>query len=189
MSTRGESPYRSTSPFKTKRGNSSEETNATSSVSSKASSTIYRPERKAEEPALVDIPEQEPHPTMTIKPVAARPDPNHRGAWREPADSPPAPLLTFAIKADHPLLPLWPGLERDLIDLLVASPVSWSALEVFHRRRTVQPSNEDDTTVIVTATKQDEQAWSDLHREIREYLNNQGQSALRLEMIDGTIRR
>ncbi len=188
MSTRSESTHRSPSPSKRKRGNSSEETNPTS-VSSEASSTISKPERKIEKLALSDIPEQEPHPRMTITSVTARSNPNHRGAWREPADAPPSPLKTFAIEPDHPLLPLWPRLERDLIDLLDASPVPWSALEVFHRRCTVQSSNENDTTVIVTAMKQAEPAWLKLQTSIREYLNNQGQSALQVEMIDGVISR
>jgi len=97
--------------------------------------------------------------------------------------------MTFAIKTDHPLVPLWPRFKHDLIDLLDASPVFWSALEVFCRRRTLQPSDVDDTTVVVTAVKQDEQAWSDLQLDIEEYLMNQGQPALQVEIIDGAISR
>lgn len=97
--------------------------------------------------------------------------------------------MTFTIDTDHPLVPLWPRSEHDPVDLLDASPVSWSALEVFRRRRTLQPSDVDDTTVIVTAIKRDEQAWSDLQTDIEEYLMNQAQPALQVEMIDGAISR
>lgn len=101
----------------------------------------------------------------------------------------PPPLMSFPIEVDHPLVPLWPHFEHDLINILGASPVSWSALEVFRRRRSLEPSNVDDTTVIITANKDDEQAWSDLQTEIEGYLKNQGQATLQVEMIDGVVTR
>lgn len=48
---------------------------------------------------------------------------------------------------------------------------------------------ENDTTVMAFALKQAERAWSDLEIKIREYLNNQGQSALHVGMIGGVISR
>ena len=86
--------------------------------------------------------------------------PRHRsidpyGSWRQPLDDsspPPSPLLlTFPIEPEHPLIPLWQPIRKEVLETLEASPLPWSALEVLRRRRTMEPTDEDDTTMLVTA--------------------------------------
>lgn len=74
--------------------------------------------------------------------------------------------------------------------LQASAPITWSALEVFRRRRTLEPiPGVEDTTVVVTASKRDERSWSLLRTGIEEILRAHGQGHLQVELIDGAIWR
>ncbi len=62
-------------------------------------------------------------------------------------------IRSFAIEPDHPLIPHWEALRREIEAALEASTIVWSALEVLRRRSTVEPTDKDkdDTTIIITA--------------------------------------
>lgn len=209
MSSPSESGHsRSSSPSKRKRGDSkgdsSGETNPTSISSEEALLTATRPPRKkVENLGLEAVLEESPlssqtaattTPTTTTTTAAAALSDLELGAWRESLPDrtdPPPSIKTFPIERDHPLLPFWPSLEKDLLGMLQASaPNAWSGLEVFRRRVELEPvPGVEDTTVVVTASKRDERSWSLLRAGIEDILRDHGQGHLQVELIDGVISR
>lgn len=68
----------------------------------------------------------------------------------------------------------------------------WRAIEVFHRRRTLQPSPEgiDDTTVLVTIEKgADDNHRAILARSIKAICKTHGQPTLQVEVLEGLVTR
>lgn len=123
----------------------------------------------------------------------ATPPPSHTGSWRQPIDIAGRSLgrlRTFPIEHDHPLIPLWPPIEKDLLNLLDARQVKWSGLEVFRRRNTIEPaSGTDDTTVVVTATKESEPEWNEFKAALEAVIFQHRQYSLKVEMVEGIISR
>lgn len=114
------------------------------------------------------------------------------GTLRRPLNDPsppPPPLLTFPIESGHPLIPLWQPIRKEILETLRLSPLSWSALEVLRRRRTMEPRDEEDTTVVVTARNVDELAWDTLKIAIKNICRRHNQSHLKVELIDGVVSR
>ena len=99
-------------------------------------------------------------------------------------------MRSFGIEPDHPLVPLWAPLRDEIEMVLNESPVGWSALAVYHRRQTIHPVPWiDDTAVVVTATKHNDEHWHILEETIRQICYAHGQDGLRVELIDGWVSR
>lgn len=98
-------------------------------------------------------------------------------------------LRSFAIEPEHPLIAHWPALRQDLLSGLDQSTIQWSALDVFRRRRSVEPTSEDDTTIVVTATRRDDRDWDELQERLRSICLKHGQLSLRIELVNGSISR
>lgn len=112
--------------------------------------------------------------------------------WRVslPDDDDPFPLRqSFAIEQNHPLIPIWPKLRHDILAILEAGVYEWSALEVFRRRYHYECPSVDDTTVIVTAKKDDERSWTELAASIHRTCCKHGQTQLWVELVDGKVAR
>lgn len=119
-------------------------------------------------------------------------DPYAGLAWRWATGSisyPEPPMRSFAIEPDHPLVPKWLPIRNNIEAALDRSPIRWYALEVFRRRRYVERSNHDDTTVVITANRQGDTGghWDALETTVREICRAHGQDKLNVELVDGTI--
>lgn len=107
----------------------------------------------------------------------------------EPDPNPPRPvrMRTFAIERGHPLLRVWVSL-RDAIEVALAdSPVEWCGIEAYRRRPTIEPTDEDDATVMITGQRRAESDWLAAERTVLEICAAHGLAALRVELVDGAI--
>lgn len=103
---------------------------------------------------------------------------------------PLGPMRTFAIEPSHPLVPEWGPLRNEILAALDRSQVEWLALEVFRRRRTIQPvAGEEDTTILITGRRVGNTRWRDLDQIVREICALHGQGHLRIELVEGAIAR
>ncbi|KAI9840513.1 MAG: hypothetical protein M1837_001573 [Sclerophora amabilis] len=93
----------------------------------------------------------------------------------------------FPILPDHPLLPHWPVLEKEILEALQQSPVSWFSLDVLRLRRRHDPRGHKETTVCVTARKHDDQAWGALQARIETICQESGQADLGVKLSDGHL--
>lgn len=57
------------------------------------------------------------------------------------------------------------------------------------RPRTIEPSNEDDTTILITAHYEDAQDSDALRQAIQNVCRRHGQDDLRVELVDGSVQR
>lgn len=113
-------------------------------------------------------------------------------AWRWATGSisyPDPPMRTFAIEPNHPLVPKWIPLRDEIEAALDRSPIRWYAIEVFRRRRHIEKTQHDDTTVVITAKRHDEIAdhWDTLKTTVQEICRAHGEDSLKVELIDGVI--
>lgn len=97
--------------------------------------------------------------------------------------------MTFAIEAENPLIPLWPLLRVDVLAVLKERSYRWCALDVLRRRRTVEPTDEDDTTIMVTGQWVDKKQQQEAESLIREKCIAHGLPNLRVEIVEGKIWR
>lgn len=115
----------------------------------------------------------------------------HQDAWRygiSSLDPPLRPIRSYPIEPDHPLVRQWHPLRDDIEAALNRSHVRWCALEVYHRRGTREPDNEqDDTTIVVTARGADERDWALLRRNILGLCAQHRQAQLQVELINGSV--
>lgn len=100
---------------------------------------------------------------------------------------PPGPMRSFTIEPDHPLVPIWPLLRGDIRAALDEAQAPWYAIEAYHRRRTLERSDEDDTTILVTANRREEGEWKALHEIVRGVCVAHGQHGLLVELVDGSV--
>ncbi|KMP02047.1 hypothetical protein CIHG_05396 [Coccidioides immitis H538.4] len=65
-----------------------------------------------------------------------------------------APVLTFPVNRDHPIVARWREVAREIIAKLDNARLKWAGVECFQRRQLQQKrKNFDDTTVVITLEK------------------------------------
>jgi hypothetical protein len=100
----------------------------------------------------------------------------------------PLPVLTFGIESSHPLIPVWPRLQPEIIQALKDAGLTWSSLGVYHRRQTVE-SRGEDTTIAITANRSKGGNWGQARSRIHSICQKNECSHLTVEMVDGAIYR
>lgn len=99
-------------------------------------------------------------------------------------------MRTFAIEPSHSLVREWVPLRDEIEAALDRSQVEWYALEVYRRRRTIQPvDGEADTTILITGRRDDDTHWRELDRAVCDICESHGKASLRIELVDGMIDR
>lgn len=191
----GAPPVSSASPTHKRHHISSDETDPESIGNDAADRATSKPPQSPPPPSPPPSP---PRPRKTANADEEdSEDEGRRNAWRTPISSDPfslGPMRTFAIERDHPLMQCWAPLHDAIQAALEQqSPLHhWRAIEVFRRRRTIQPSPEgtDDTTVLVTISQgSDEGHRAALLASIKVICNEHGQSTLQVEVLEGSMTR
>ena len=101
----------------------------------------------------------------------------------------PPPIRSFAIESNHPLIAHWPALRADLLATLDQSGIAWTALNVLRRRRTLEPSDADDTTIVVTTHILDAQQGQMAQERLKGICAQHHQPQLHVELLPGVVRR
>jgi hypothetical protein len=66
----------------------------------------------------------------------------------------PAQIYTAAIESDHPIVPRWSEISKEIGNKLDAVGLRWCAIECFQRRQVKEASEtHDDTSVVITVDK------------------------------------
>lgn len=98
-------------------------------------------------------------------------------------------MRSFPVEPEHPLVRNWRPLRNDIEATMKRMGVPWCALEVFRRRHTLERSEEDDTTVLITVRQQDTRQWEVLQSTVRGLCLAHGQPTLNVELIEGSVHR
>lgn len=83
----------------------------------------------------------------------------------------PAPILSFVVDANHPIVPRWRDVARQTIEKLDQAELRWVAVECFQRRQVTERSTTHDDTFIVITVQElslDPERLQGLLREIHE---------------------
>ncbi|KAL2008708.1 hypothetical protein VTN00DRAFT_6902 [Thermoascus crustaceus] len=97
----------------------------------------------------------------------------------------PAPILSFVVDANHPIVPCWRDVARQTIDKLDQAGLKWVAVECFQRRQLTEKSTTHDDTSIVIIVQElslDPERLQGVLREIHELSGN-----LFVELVEGNI--
>jgi hypothetical protein len=99
------------------------------------------------------------------------------------------PLLSFPIEALHPVIQSWPPIRARILTILDQSKIRWSSLGVL-RRRQVLEQGDDDTTIVLSVKKGNEdEIVARVEEEIYEVCKSTGNAGLFVEILEDQITR
>lgn len=66
-----------------------------------------------------------------------------------------APICSFPIEHDHPIVPRWHGICQGTIEILKKGEIAWIAIECFRRRQHPRRTEDipEDTTIVITVNE------------------------------------
>ncbi len=129
-------------------------------------------------PETSSFPQQSSAPSTTLSPRKHRQHVNMNNQ---------KPMRTFAVERGHPVIAVWPALRDAIVSTLEERKFHLSTIQVFRRRRTLIPTDEDDTTVMLLGQWPDENVRQAIELIVREKCVALGQPNLRIEINEGEV--